>query len=84
MKTVKLSNIQRFNRLLAGIVLIAFTLLSNATPLGWLAVLPLLATYPLFSALYGYDPVYEQIIRRALNIANVITVHHASHKAKHG
>jgi hypothetical protein len=52
-----LSRIQRFNRIAFGAVLIGITMATSTTPLGWLAVLPLLAILPIISGLIGFDPV---------------------------
>jgi hypothetical protein len=52
-----LNPIQRFNRITFGAVLIGITMATSTTPLGWLAVLPLLAILPIISGLIGFDPV---------------------------
>ena len=52
-----LNPIQRFNRIAFGAVLIGITMATGTTPLGWLAVLPLLAILPIISGLIGFDPV---------------------------
>jgi hypothetical protein len=52
-----LNPIQRFNRIAFGAVLIGITMATSTTPLGWLAVLPLLAVLPIISGLIGFDPV---------------------------
>jgi hypothetical protein len=68
MKNFQLSTTQRINHILFGSVLIVFTMLSNATPLGWLAVLPLLATYPIFAGLLGLDPLTRSVENLARRI----------------
>ena len=57
MDNTELNVIERVSRIVIGTGLIVFTLSVNIIPLGLLAVLPLLATYPIFAGLYGYDPV---------------------------
>ncbi|WP_455212529.1 YgaP family membrane protein [Kaarinaea lacus] len=47
----------RLFRLLLGAGLIAFVMTTPEAPLGWYAVLPLLAIVPIFSALTGWDPI---------------------------
>jgi hypothetical protein len=47
----------RIVRALVGAGLIGYVLTTPIAPLGWLAVLPLLAIYPMFSAITGWDPV---------------------------
>lgn len=57
MDKTELSVIERVSRIVIGTGLIVFILTVNLTPLGLFALLPLLATYPIFTGLYGYDPV---------------------------
>lgn len=57
MDSKELNVIERVSRIVIGTCLIVFTLVVNFTPLGLLALLPLLATYPIFAGVYGYDPV---------------------------
>jgi len=47
----------RLFRLLVGAGLIAFVMTTPDAPLGWYAVLPLLAVFPIFSAITGWDPL---------------------------
>ncbi|WP_455365514.1 hypothetical protein [Kaarinaea lacus] len=61
MNHTELKMIERVSRIVIGTGLIVFTLLVNITPLGLFAVLPLLATYPIFSGIYGYDPIARWI-----------------------
>lgn len=82
-ETLKTS--QRINRILFGTALIVFTMLVSVNPLGWIAVLPLLATYPVFAGIYGYDPVLDfgkyqyAVIRRAA--ARLAEFGHPTHHA---
>ena len=48
---------ERVLRALAGSVFILYTMNASVTPLGWLAVLPLLAVYPIFTAITGWSPI---------------------------
>lgn len=58
LKTVEnLTTGSRVLRTVAGTALIVFTMSSSVTPLGWLAVLPLIAIYPMFTAITGWSPL---------------------------
>ncbi|KPJ94498.1 MAG: hypothetical protein AMJ55_06285 [Gammaproteobacteria bacterium SG8_15] len=61
MNHTELKLVERVSRIVIGTGLIVFTLLINVTPLGLFALLPLLATYPIFSGIYGYDPLAQWI-----------------------
>ncbi|WP_455222440.1 YgaP family membrane protein [Kaarinaea lacus] len=61
MNHTELSQVERVSRIVIGTGLIVFTMLVNILPLGLFAVLPLIATYPIFSGIYGYDPVTHWI-----------------------
>ena len=75
---------QRINRILLGAALILFTMLVSVTPLGWYALLPLLATYPIFTGIYGSDPVVEFAKQRVAGIAHAVSdLHIGSHPSKH-
>jgi hypothetical protein len=49
----------RAARLIIGTTLIAEVLTTSTAPLGALALLPLLAIYPVFTGLTGWDPIKE-------------------------
>ncbi|WP_455204106.1 YgaP family membrane protein [Kaarinaea lacus] len=51
-------------RLVVGMGLIAYVLTSQQTPLGLLAVLPLIAIYPVFTGIIGWDPLVAVIKQR--------------------
>jgi len=70
MDNTELSVIERLSRIVIGTGLIVFTLVVNITPLGLLALLPLLATYPIFSGIYGYDSVSQWIGKECDRIAH--------------
>ena len=75
---------QRLNRILFGAALIIFTMLAGATPLGWLAILPLLATYPIFSGVYGFDPVVDFARSGVAGITHAVShLHIGGHRSKH-
>ena len=79
-----LSNFQRLNRILLGAALILATMFIGVTPLGWFAVLPLLATYPLFAGIYGYDPVVDIYRQGIRSVSHAIThIQVSSHRSKH-
>ena len=52
-----LPKVSRLFRALFGAGLIAFVLTTPAAPLGWYAILPLIAVYPIFTAITGWDPM---------------------------
>jgi len=61
MENTELNVTERVSRIVIGTGMIIFTLAVTVTPLGLFALLPLFATYPIFSGLYGYDPVSQWI-----------------------
>ena len=75
---------QRLNRIFIGSVLIVSTMLIGLVPLGWFAVLPLLATYPIFAGIYGYDPVSD-IAKHGVHAAShaITHIHTLGHRSKH-
>ena len=52
-----LDNNSRITRALFGAGLIGFVMTTPVAPLGWYAVLPLIAILPIFSAITGWDPI---------------------------
>ena len=82
MNTYKLSNNERINRIGVGAVLIIFTMMTPVAPLGWLAILPLIATLPIFCGLFGYDPVSKFVGKEVSHLVHAIT-HHGTHKPHH-
>lgn len=81
-KHSQLENLGQTSRLLRaalGTSLIVFTMTTPATPLGWLAILPLLAIYPVFTAIIGWDPArafltHKELASKALNLSVVARV----------
>ena len=72
-----LPKISRVIRGMFGAGLIAFVLTTPAAPLGWYAILPLLAIYPIFTAITGWDPIkaffqHPWITHRALQFSNPV------------
>lgn len=64
-------------RLAIGAGLIAFVMTTPQAPLGWYAVLPLLAVFPVFTAIVGWDPLkaffqHSAVSRRALNFSRPV------------
>ena len=75
---------QRVNRILLGAAVIVFTMLVNVAPLGWVAVLPLLATYPVFAGIYGNDPLTDLAKRGYAGTANALShLHIGGHRSGH-
>ena len=67
----------RIVRGVVGIGLIAFVMTTPDAPLGWYAVLPLLAIVPIFSAITGWDLLkhllrHAGFSRRALNLSAAV------------
>ena len=78
----ELTVVQRVNRVLFGAVLIIATMAAPFAPLGLLAVLPLIATYPIFAGMLGYDPVtsfLEHESGKAIHRVSGLTVGHKLH-----
>ena len=48
---------QRYARAAAALVMLIYPMTTVASPLGLVALLPLIAIYPMFSAVVGWDPV---------------------------
>ena len=48
---------QRFARATAALLMLGYPMLTTMTPLGVIALLPLIAIYPMFTAVVGWDPV---------------------------
>jgi hypothetical protein len=72
-----LDNHSRAARALIGAALIAFVMTTPEAPLGWFAVLPLLAIYPIFSAITGWDPIkalflHTSFSRKALHFTKTV------------
>lgn len=84
MNNENLTTGQRVNRILFGAAVIVFTMLINISPLGWFAVLPLLATYPIFAGIYGNDPVSTLAKRGYAGAAHTFShLHIGSHRSRH-
>ncbi|MDH5327893.1 MAG: DUF2892 domain-containing protein [Gammaproteobacteria bacterium] len=62
-----LSRTSRLTRAMFGAVLIGYTMQTTVSPLGWLAVLPLLAIFPVFSAITGWSPVIALVAKLKTN-----------------
>lgn len=85
MNTQELNIHARVNRIGIGALLILFTMLAPAGPLGWLAVLPLIGTLPIFAGMFGYDPVSEFVHREFTHLAQAVRHHYSdSHRPHHG
>jgi hypothetical protein len=55
-----ISNTERAVRIIVGLALTYSVLLQTGT-LGLAAILPLIAVYPVMTAIIGWDPVYNMI-----------------------
>ena len=81
--TKELSLVQRVNRVLIGAVMIIATMVAPVAPLGLLALLPLIATYPIFAGMFGYDPVSAVIEYQAGKAIDRAAAQHTGHKLHH-
>ena len=63
MNNNQLKTSARVNRIVIGTGLIIFTMALNVVPLGLLALIPLVATYPIFAGLYGFDPLSQWVTK---------------------
>ena len=48
---------ERFLRAITAIVMLAYPMVIETSPLDFLALLPLIAIYPMFTAIVGWDPI---------------------------
>jgi len=79
MKINELNTMQRVNRVLIGAVMIIATMAAPITPLGWLALLPLIATYPVFAGMFGYDPLSSYLEYEAGKAIHKVAGVHLGH-----
>jgi hypothetical protein len=79
----ELTVMQRVNRVLIGAVIIIATMAAPIAPLGWLAVLPLIATYPIFTGMFGYDPLTSFFEYQAGKAIHRVADYHIGHKPHH-
>ena len=79
----ELTVMQRVNRVLIGAVMIIATMAAPIAPLGLLAVLPLIATYPIFAGMFGYDPLSSLLEHEAGKAIHRVASHHIGHKPRH-
>ena len=79
----ELTVLQRVNRVLIGAVMIVATMAAPIAPLGWLAVLPLIATYPIFAGMFGYDPLTSLLEFQAGKAIHRVADYHVGHKPRH-
>ncbi len=83
MKINELNLMQRVNRILIGSVMIIATMAAPVTPLGLLALLPLIATYPIFAGMFGYDPLTSYLEYEAGKAIHKVADYHVGHKPRH-
>ena len=74
-----LNGFSQASRAVLGCLLILIAMIAPKTPLGWLAVLPLVAVYPVFTAITGWNPVKTlytktRFAQRALHLSMVTRV----------
>jgi hypothetical protein len=79
----ELTVMQRVNRVLIGAVMIIATMAAPFAPLGWLAVLPLIATYPIFAGMFGYDPLMSFLEYEAGKAIHRVAGYHGEHTPRH-
>lgn len=83
MNTYEITTSQRINRGLFGATLILFTMTVPVAPLGWIAVLPLVATLPIFAAMFGYDPISRIISEEIHQLRQAIVQHYGTGHRHH-
>jgi hypothetical protein len=83
MKINELTVMQRVNRVLIGAVMIIATMAAPIAPLGLLAVLPLIATYPIFAGMFGYDPLTSYLEHEAGKAIHRVAGYHGEHTPRH-
>ena len=79
----ELTTSERANRIILGAVLILVAMLTPTTPLGWIAVLPLVGTLPVFAGIFGFDPV-SGFIRKEIQKISRALHHGGGHHPHHG
>ena len=79
----ELSTLQRINRILIGAVMIITTMVLPVAPLGYLALLPLVATYPVFAGMFGYDPLMSYLEHQSSKAIHRVADYHGSHTPHH-
>lgn len=52
-----LTRSERTARATAALVMLVYPMITSAAPLGFIALLPLIAIYPMYSAIVGWDPI---------------------------
>lgn len=52
-----LSKSERTARASAALIMLIYPMITSAAPLGLISLLPLIAVYPMYSAIVGWDPV---------------------------
>lgn len=52
-----LTRAERFARAGAALIMLVYPMITSTTPLELIALLPLIAVYPMYSAIVGWDPV---------------------------
>lgn len=55
------STADRWLRVVMGSMLIGSVFVADQSPLGWIATLPLAGTFPVLTAIIGYDPLYRML-----------------------
>lgn len=83
MKIKELTIMPRVNRVLIGAVMIIVTMLLPVAPLGLLALLPLIATYPIFAGMFGYDPLTSYLEYEAGKAIHRVAGYHGGHRPGH-
>jgi hypothetical protein len=83
MNTYELNNGQRISRAVVGTGLILYTMSLPVSPLGLFALLPLIATYPIFTGMFGFDPIAGFIKLEISRLVDAITHHHGGHHPHH-
>lgn len=84
MNYTALTTRQRIDRILLGSALIVSTMSLTFSPLGGFALLPLVATYPIFAGIYGYDPLTDFGKHQYSAMRHKVgRLGHLTHKSRH-
>ncbi len=83
MNTYELNNGQRISRAVVGAGLILYTMSVPVSPIGLLALLPLIATYPIFTGMFGMDPLVGFVKLEIRRLVDAINHYDGGHHPHH-
>lgn len=74
---------ERIIRAVVGAAMIEIVLLYPNAPMGWLTLLPMVALYPAFTAIFGWDPFYALIRQSRIRSAGEAAIPHLRNNPSH-